>query len=390
MIASLGSAMAEPQDESLQEIDRVVPADLRGLLNRRDGAGLLVEQLPRAFPVASHPTRASQRAWELCGLHFFNQSRFHESLPIFQALYDSLTAYQVERRTRIHKGMPLVWISECHRHLSRPILAKRYLMLTACEDAIIHKGEIPPESSGAYFRMVWLHGLPDQQVKRYAAAAWQLHRRQSVQARFPEWILQELDQEWMTEFPTPAEAGIYAANPQYIQALLAGLRSGDGKALERLAHYLVSTMPGCRAHMRQRAESTDYDVVGVLEGVALDFRAELGRYFVCECKDWAKPANFTTFAKLCRVLDSVKCRFRILFSRQGITGERGTLGAKREQLKVFQDRGMVIVVVSARDLGRVAEGENFIALLRQKYEEVRLDLQAAGKKDRGEALSQNV
>jgi hypothetical protein len=389
MIACLGSAMAEPQDEFLQEIERVVPADLRPLLNRRDGAGLLVEQLPRAFPVQSLTNEPSQRAWELCGLHFFNQGRFHEALPVFQALYDRLITYQEETATRVHKGMPLVWISDCHRHLGRPVLAKRYLMLTACEDAIIHNGDIPAESSGAYFRMVWLHGLSDQQVKRYARAAWQLHERYPATARFPEWILQELDQEWMTEFPTPAETGIYAANSRYIQSLLAGLGSGDGKALERLAHYLVSIMPGCRAYMRQRAESTDYDVVGVLEGVGLDFRAELGRYFVCECKDWGQPADFTTFAKLCRVLDSVKCRFGILFSRQGITGERGTVGAKREQLKVFQDRGMVIVVVSAADLGRVAEGENFIAMLRQKYEKVRLDLQTASEDGGSEGLSQS-
>jgi len=79
-------------------------------------------------------------------------------------------------------------------------------------------------------------------------------------------------------------------------------------------------------------------------------------------------------AKFCRVLDSVKCRFGILFSKCGISGEGCTRDAEREQLKVFQDRGMVIVVVDEKDLKHVADGGNLVSLLRAKYERVRLDL----------------
>ena len=111
-----------------------------------------------------------------------------------------------------------------------------------------------------------------------------------------------------------------------------------------------------------------------MEGFDVDFRSELGRYFVCECKDWDEPADFTTMAKFCRVLDSVKSRFGILFSKSGIFGEGKTKYADREQLKVFQDRGMVIVVIDGKDLELISEGENFINLLRTKYERVRLDL----------------
>jgi hypothetical protein len=139
-------------------------------------------------------------------------------------------------------------------------------------------------------------------------------------------------------------------------------------------------MPGCRTMRRQRSSSTDYDLVCSVEGLELDFRSELGRYFVCECKDWSSPANFAAFAKFCRVLDSVKSRFGILFSSQGISGEGARRDAALEQLKVFQDRGIVIVVVDQRDLDRVAEGVNFISLLRSKYERVRLELIASNQK----------
>jgi len=143
---------------------------------------------------------------------------------------------------------------------------------------------------------------------------------------------------------------------------------------ESEAEYLLSCMPGCRTYRRQKTESTDYDVICSMEGFDVDFRSEFGRYFVCECKDWAKPADFTTIAKFCRVLDSVKSKFGILFSKKGISGQGTAKYADRELIKVFQDRGMVIVVINENDLREVAKGKNFINLLRSKYETVRLDL----------------
>ena len=107
-----------------------------------------------------------------------------------------------------------------------------------------------------------------------------------------------------------------------------------------------------------------------------DFRAEFGRYFVCEAKDWAKAAGFAEFAKFCRVLDSVKAKFGILFAKSGISGRGSGDDATREQMKVFQDRGIIILVVDESDLQAVADGRNFISLLRSRYESVRLDLEA--------------
>jgi hypothetical protein len=136
-------------------------------------------------------------------------------------------------------------------------------------------------------------------------------------------------------------------------------------------------MAGCRTKRRLPSGSTDYDLVCSVEGLEVDFRSELGRYFVCECKDWGASADFTAFAKFCRVLDSTKSRFGILFSKNGISGAGRTAFAEREQLKVFQDRGIVIVVIDEKDLARVASGENFIQLLRGRYEAIRLDLHHA-------------
>jgi hypothetical protein len=119
--------------------------------------------------------------------------------------------------------------------------------------------------------------------------------------------------------------------------------------------------------------STDLDVVCSMEGFDLDFRSELGRYFVCECKDWNAPIDSGTFLKFCGVLESVKSRFGILFSKRGISGDGQNRDSGLEQIKVFQSKGMVVVVIDEKDLEQIATGINFISLLRAKYEWVRLN-----------------
>lgn len=168
----------------------------------------------------------------------------------------------------------------------------------------------------------------------------------------------QLDQLWMREVPSPEESAYYRANPLYVQYLIKALGDGKGTALERLAQYVLSVIPGARTHRRAVSGSTDHDVVCALEGPGLDFRSEIGRYFVCECKDWGEPANFPAIAKFCRVLDSTKCRFGILFSRAGLTGKGKARDAELELIKVFQDRGMVIVVIDEGDLTNLAAGAN--------------------------------
>jgi hypothetical protein len=359
-----------------EEINLKVPNNLKSMLRQRDGGALLAAELPKVVTPAeaSDPESELQRAWELCGQYFAVQDRLYDAQAIFHSLYDQMLKYQEETDRRVHKGMPLIWISDYHARLGHPALSKRYLLLSTCEDAIRDKGEIPAETTGVYFRAVWRYGMSHHELARYAKAIWDLSQNNPVEARYPEWVLQEIGNEWITEYPSASEILKYKVSTRYVRQLLGLLGSGDGKHLERLAHYILESMPGCRAYMRKRSHSTDYDVVCTFEGPNDDFRLELGRYFIGECKDWNDPADFSAIAKFCRVLDSVKCRFGILFSREGITGTGKTKDAERELVKVFQDRGMVIIVITKKDLQEISEGANLITMVRSKYEAVRLDL----------------
>jgi len=372
--------MATPeQPEWYKELQAKIPPELFPALGQPGGAPRLATELPKRYPAAEVATAGSEprRIWELIGLFYRNQSLWHDAILIYDTMYRHFLEEQTRTHSRIHKGMPLVWISDCYESIANIPLAKRFRMLTLCEDAITMSGNVDPIETGSYFRLAWRHGLPHSELNRYSTEAYDIATNYPHEAFFPEFVLQELDTNWQVEVPSANDASLYVANTLYLQYLISRLGDKTGKGLERLAHYVLSCIPGCRTARRKRSGSTDYDVVCSIEGPAIDFREEVGRYFVRECKDWAAPADFSAFAKFCRVLDSVKARFGIIFSSEGITGEKGGTDARLEQIKVFQDRGLVIVVVNQRDLDAVATGVNFVSLLRAKYEQVRLELRGS-------------
>jgi hypothetical protein len=242
-------------------------------------------------------------------------------------------------------------------------------MLTLVEDTIARRGDIRPDTTGVYGRLVTGLGLGHAALHRYAGEIWRLCEAQPPNYIYPEWVLQHLDDLWMSEVPTQRDRAIYRANGRYVQHWLDSLGDRTGVALETLVQYIMSCIPGCRTIRRKRSHSTDYDVVCSVEGVEVDFLAEIGRCFVCECKDWAKAADFSTMAKFCRVLDSIKVRFGVIASPHGISGP-----AERERLKVFQDRGIVVIVLDREVFDLISKGANLVPILRSKYDQVRLDL----------------
>lgn len=356
-------------------LGKTLPREIWPLFLDRDGAAKFITELQKVFKAEDfHKDNEAHDTWEKVRNFYKNQGRVHEALLLYFALYDQLLMSQEVSGQWISKATPLVWIGECYSMLQFPVLSKRFLMLSHCDDSISLKGDVSPGGTGVYFRMVWGRGVPDSEMRRYAKRIFELYSEHPKDCFYPEWILQELDKDWMTEIPSPSESGIYIANTRYISHLLTNLGDKTGKTLERLAEYILSCMPGCRTKMRQRTPSTDYDIVCSMDGFEIDFRSVFGRYFVCECKDWDNPADFTTMAKFARVVESTKLNFGILFSKMGISGEDQTKKAEREQLKVFHDHGTIIPVIDLKDLEKIAIGRNLIDVLRSKYERVCLDL----------------
>jgi hypothetical protein len=342
-----------------------------------NNTGGIVQELVSKFPVPSTSAQESAwdanawQAWEAVGLYYIIEERHYEALSIFATCYDHLSKAQLDGHFRLHKGKPLIWMSDCYWHMNWLVHAKRYLMLAFCEDMVTDAGLII-RNRGAFYRGLWRHGMSETLLE---ALSHEIKAEPSSPTPlYPEALLQDIGEDWLTETPDAREVGIYTLNRLYTQQLISGLAHTAGLALEHLAHYLVSCMPGVRTRRRLVTGSTEYDLVCSVDGLEQDFRSELGRYFICECKDWSTPADFTTLAKFARVLQATNSKFGILFSSKGVTGEHKDRYAAREQLRLYQQTGIVTVALTLEDLNRLAAGQNLIELLRKKYEAVRLDL----------------
>lgn len=238
-------------------IEKRFKEDIWPVLLDRSGAAKFLELLPTIFPAEKFVRDSeAQVCWERIGNFYKNQGRLHEALSIYRSLYEQLLESQEKSGKRVRKGTPFVWMSDCYAAMGFPVLAKRCLMLALCENAIHERGAVPPDTTGTYWRLVYRHGLSDAEVKRYGKQAFKLSEDNKEEALFPEWVVQEFDNNWMSEIPSPNEAGIYFTNTRYIKKLISKLGDGTGQALERLTEYILSCMPGCRTTRRKRTEST--------------------------------------------------------------------------------------------------------------------------------------
>ena len=359
-----------------QELKAKLDPDLIPFLDARDGAARFAQKLPIKYkPEEIANSGDKQRAWELVGLFYLNQGRFYEALTIFFGLYNHQLKYQKENYIRCHKGMPLCFISDCFFYSGHKTLAKKYIMLTLCEDAISYpNGDINTEKTGVYPRLVFSYGLPESEFWRYSHEINRKSKEKDEYKYFPEFFLQELDTKWMTETVSPIELSSFYSNQFYIEKLLHVLGDKEGKNLERLASYLMSCIPGCRTYIRKQTPSTDYDVVCVFEGAFVDFRSDFGQYVICECKDWDKPIDSETIRAFFAVMDNTKSKIGVIFSKNGISGKNKDTDSERYLINQYQSKGYIIPIITLEDIENIQQGGNLLILLREKYETIKLDL----------------
>ena len=142
--------------------EKRLPSKFWPLLADRSGAAQFKKILFKVFDAGTFiKDSEAQQCWENIGNFYKNQGRLYEAISIYYSLYEQYLFAQEKSKTRAHKGTPLVWISDCYSALQSPVLAKRYLMLTLCEDALRESGKVSPNTTGVYFRLVWGSGLPD-------------------------------------------------------------------------------------------------------------------------------------------------------------------------------------------------------------------------------------
>lgn len=351
------------------------PHELKELLTRHEAAVLCPEWLKR-----THQTETLRQTdglavfhWDMVGMWFFQQNRLHEAISIYRELYHLMCVTQ-EGCGWIHKGLPLVRLRDCHRLLGHSWHEEKYLLLTLVEDAIRDGGAIEPPKSGIYHRFSWEDGRSHEEFQQLSGQIWAEYSQGRDLREFPEQILGRIGSRALKKAAAAQESDIYEINRTYAGKLYQKASAKDWHALETLAAYELSCIPGFEVAVQKRTQSSVFDALVHVKGQMVDFRRELGTYLLVECKDWVKPIDSEPIAYLAQNLIFHECKAGILFSWNGITGAGEMKNAALTVLRAYHHAGKAIIVLGSDDFRLAAEGTPLQEILRKKYEEVRFDL----------------
>ena len=356
----------------------------------RDGSDRICELIPEySEKMSATDLKISESLWGMIGFYYRLQTKYHDAINIYNTHYNYLCKRSLSTEEEwFAKSTPLVWMYDCFNLIGFRSIAKRFIMLTLIEDAIAHEGIIKP-TSGVYPRLVKPIEFSESLVNKFGEQAYKCFCECDNDLKyFPEWILQNIDNDWLDEIPNNNEYRVYIQNGEYlkyIMGLIDDLKKTKSKRkinlrgdlLEYVAQYLLMCMPGNRVDRKVKTKSSEIDVLCSVEGYEVDFRSELGRYIICECKELEKKANIDVMAKFCYFLVATKCKLGILFTREGVSGDDLEVEkwAKREQLKFYQSSGVVVLEIKEDDIRKVIDGKSFYEILMKKYEIARLDLE---------------
>lgn len=324
--------------------------------------------------------------WEMTGLMFRNMGRFPEAIAIFNKLYHKMCKAMIDTKKWIHKGMPLVWLSDLNAYLGFRWHREKYLIMTLIEDSIREKGHITPEKGGIYHRLITYRGYSHDCFNNISERAYEKYsmdissKCENVRtfAMFPEYILLEIGDCYSPPPALPSECKEYIINFIFAEKLILLLENHvdkTGEILEIFSAYVLGCIPGFQIRRRKNTKNYHFDGFIRVNGEYNDYRKDLGLYVIVECKDWSKPIGAEEIGYFAHKLSVHDCKAGILFSKEGITGKNNNIPhfGILSILKSYHHLGRIILILDINHFKAVVRGENLADILMKKYEEVRFD-----------------
>ena len=176
--------------------------------------------------------------------------------------------------------------------------------------------------------------------------------------------------------PTTRERGLAALIDAVEQA---SSNDEKGRSLELLARTLFDSTPmlGCKySNLQTRSSEVDIVVEYNFSLGRIPLFDELGRFALVECKNWSKPVGVAPVRDFMGKLDKCKVSLGIIFSKNGVTGIDSGADALREIQSRFDRNGTYILIFSLDDARRISNGKDFLALLDEKSDALRFDMES--------------
>lgn len=298
-------------------------------------------------------------------------------------LWNFLSDRQKKEKRRIYRaGIALRLIEHYLKHGNRGY-AYRWALHTQADDLFDqHNAGL----GGQYLRTVF--GMSSANLQKIETIAETCRQKVICESdwsqpeAFPEEVIRRL-----AKNPQTTHILVNAVSPQefpismaYFNAWLDRMSTSEehadkGKILEDIAVYLALLLPGCipLANVEDEDKTGEFDLV-VRNLVQTPHLATelLGRYFLVECKNRKTPVKTRHVGYFLQHLRLTHTKFGIIFSVEGITGQKNKSASKALIRRTFHEDGNVCIVVNKEDLERLAKGEKtFWWMIVEKIEEMR-------------------
>lgn len=139
------------------------------------------------------------------------------------------------------------------------------------------------------------------------------------------------------------------------------------KTLEKLSAYLIECSGIFQVvGVNVRTPTAELDIIASISAPPGTFVQNWGDLLIIECKNWIEPANSQVIKTLEGNLSDSHSEVGILFSKSGVTGSNGE-DAVGQIKNIFVRSQRIILVFSEHDLEKIAQGENFLSIMAEKY-----------------------
>ncbi|MBN1071129.1 hypothetical protein DVV81_08095 [Clostridium botulinum] len=164
-------------------------------------------------------------------------------------------------------------------------------------------------------------------------------------------------------------------NPKYYKEVKAKTR---GDLFEELTKQITIKTNLFDLFDNITSDTNEYDIVIKLSDVAkITLKDIIPDIFhqpiICECKNYQQPVNVTWIGKLYMLLSMSKIKVGIIFSYEGVTGDKDKSWGDAWGLirKIFLKDGIAIIDISKIEIKRIIDGDNFCDIVEEKYLELK-------------------
>ncbi|MGA2584832.1 MAG: hypothetical protein ABSG31_16275 [Tepidisphaeraceae bacterium] len=302
---------------------------------------------------------------------------------------------QLEEKIRVYRASISYALCDIHLRLANRAGALRWALLTHADDAL---GE---NLNGAARGLLHtLFGVSEDALRAFeaivAAALAQVGKSNpawDIAAGFAEESVRRFSEDdnfGAVVMSKAASENEFPISKIFLKVQMNHMRAvsndkdtnAKGDALEEIAFYLFSLLPGCvpwpKVLHKDRIFETDLVARNLSTGSNLAVEM-LGRRFLAECKNWAKPIGVSEVGYFLFRMRLLHAPFGVIFSQNDITGAGSMPSSDAADLidRVFHEDGSICVVVSGKDLQDLESGKapSFWWMLQHK-----IDLLRFGKK----------